>query len=101
VVDKFSSAADFAAFLQTPAGQAFITDLSGLENPVRAVMEAIQKGIILTLLGGGLCWVGVVLVAEAEVAGIGVLLVCLGAGMLISAGISYRLSKNWGLLNRP
>jgi hypothetical protein len=101
VIDKFSAAADFAAFLQTSAGQAFIADLSGLDSPLRAVLGAIQKGIVLSLLGGGLWWVGVVLESEAEVAAIGVLLVCVGGGILISAGISYRLSKSWGLIHKP
>src|SRR5271169_5612545 len=67
VIDKFSSAEDFAAFLQSPAGQKFITDLSGSESPARAVMGAIQKGIILVLLGVGVWWVGVNIELEAEV----------------------------------
>jgi hypothetical protein len=101
VIDKFSSAEDFAAFLQSPAGQKFITDLSGSESPARAVMGAIQKGIILVLLGGGVWWVGVTMESKAEVASIGVLLLCVGAGILISAGVSYRLSKSWGLIDKP
>jgi len=101
VIDKFSSAEDFAAFLQSSAGQKFITDLSGSESPARAVMEAIQKGIVLVLLGAGVWWVGANLESKAEVASIGILLLCVGAGILISAGISYRLSKSWGLINKP
>jgi hypothetical protein len=100
VIDKFSSADDFAAFLQSPAGQKFITDLSGSESPARAVMGAIQKGIILVLLGAGVWWIGVTVESEAEVVSIGILLLCAGAGILISAGISWRLSKSWGLLER-
>jgi hypothetical protein len=101
VIDKFSAGEDFAAFLQSPAGQKFVTDLSGSESPGRAVMGAIQKGIILILLGAGVWWVGETLESEAEVASIGVLLLCVGVGILISAGISYRLSKSWGLMDRP
>jgi hypothetical protein len=101
VIDKFSSAADFAAFLQSPAGQKFITDLSSSDSPARTVIGAIQKGIILVLLGGGVWWAGATLESEAEVATIGVLLLCVGAGLLISAGISYRLSKSWGLMDEP
>jgi hypothetical protein len=101
VIDKFSSAEDFAVFLQSPAGQKFITDLSGSESPARAVIGAIQKGIILVLLGVGVWWVGMTLESKVEVASIGVLLLCAGAGILISAGISFRLSKSWGLIGRP
>jgi hypothetical protein len=99
VMDRISSGEDFAAFLQSTAGQKFITDLSGSESPVRAVIGAIQKGMILVSLGGGVWWTGAKLESNAEVAGIGVLLLCVGAGILISAGISYRLSKSWGLID--
>jgi hypothetical protein len=101
VIDKFSSAEDFAAFLRSPAGQQFIVDLSGSDSPARAVIGGIQKGITLVLLGGGVWWTGTSLEREAEVAGIGVVLVCVGLGILISAGISYRLSKSWGLMGKP
>jgi hypothetical protein len=59
VIDNFSAAEDFAAFLQSPAGQKFVTGLSGSESPARAVIGAVQKGIILMLLGGGVWWTGV------------------------------------------
>src|SRR5438876_474336 len=95
VMDRFSSAVDFASFLQSTAGQKFITNLSGSESPVRAVIGAIQKGMILVSLGAGVWWTGAKLESNAEVAGIGLLLLCVGAGTLISAGISYRLSKSW------
>src|SRR5581483_16641 len=93
VIDKFSSAEDFAEFLRSPTGREFFADLSGSDNAARTVLGGIQKGIILVLLGGGVWWTGTTLVKEAEVAGIGVLLVCVGVGLLVSAGISYRLSK--------
>ena len=100
VIEKFSSAADFAAFMQSPAGQRFIMELAAHQAPARAVIAAIQKGIVLVLLGGGVCWVGARLESKAEVVAIGMLLLCVGAGVLISAGISYRLSKSWGLLDQ-
>src|SRR5260370_42589383 len=43
VIDKFSSADDFAEFLQSPAGQKFITDLSSSESPAPAVMGAVHR----------------------------------------------------------
>jgi hypothetical protein len=98
VIDKFTSAQDFAAFLQSPGGQKFIADLSGSESPARTIMAAVQRGIILGLLGGGVWWAGIKIQETAELATLGVLLVCIGVGILISAGISYRLSKSWGLI---
>ena len=101
VIDKFSAAEDFAAFLQSPAGQKFVTGLSGSESPARAVIGSIQKGIILALLGAGVWWTGATIESAAEVATIGVLLMCVGMGLLISAGISYRMARSLGLIDRP
>ena len=100
VIDKFSAAEDFAAFLQSPAGQKFVTGLSGSESPARAVIGGIQKGIILVLLGGGVWWTGATIESEAEVATIGVLLMCVGMGLLISAGISYRMARSLGFMDK-
>jgi hypothetical protein len=101
VIDKFSTAESFAAFLQSPAGEKFITSLSGSESPARAVIGAIQKGTVLAFLGAGVWWIGLTMESKAEVAGIGILLLCAGAGILLSAGISYRLSQAWGLMDKP
>lgn len=101
LIDKFTSAEDFAAFLQSPAGQKFVTDLSGSEGPARALIGAIQKGIILVSLGAGVRWEGVTVERMAEVATIGVLLMCVGTGILISAWISYRMSMSLGLIDKP
>ena len=105
VLDKFSQAEDFATFLQSPAGQASwrfhpSAELSGSETPARTVMSAIQRGIILVLSGGGLWWSGVKIQSTAEIATIGLLLLCVGIGILISAGVSYRLSRSWGLIEK-
>lgn len=100
VIDKFSAAEDFAAFLQSPAGYRFVTGLSGSESPARAVIGGVQKGIILILLGGGVWWTGATIESKAEVATIGVLLMCVGMGLLISAWISYRLARSLGVLDK-
>ncbi len=101
VIDKFSSAQDFAEFLRSPAGREFIAGFSGSDNPARTVLGGIQKGIVLAALGGGVWWTGTTFEKEAEVASIGVLLLCVGVGILVAAGISYRLSKSWGLMEKP
>jgi hypothetical protein len=101
VIDKFTSAQDFAAFLQSPGGQRFVADLSGSESPARTVMAAIQRGIVLALLGAGVWWAGVKIQSTAELATLGLLLVCVGIGILVSAAISYWLSKSWGLIGQP
>ena len=100
VIDKFTSAEDFATFLLSPVGQRFVSDLANPEIPGRAVIGAVQKGIILLALGGGVCYVGATYHGLEEIVGIGVLLLCLSVGFLVSAGVSYRLSKSLGLTDR-
>jgi len=100
ILDKFSRAEDFATFLQSPSGQRFVAELSGSETPARTVMAAIQRGIILVLVGVGVLWSGVKIQSTAEIATIGVLLLCVGVGILVSAGVSYRLSRSWGLIEK-
>ncbi|HEY2847848.1 MAG TPA: hypothetical protein VGI80_08515 [Pyrinomonadaceae bacterium] len=99
VIEKFSSAADFASFVQSPAGQSFISSLVHSEPLLRTLISSIQKGIILVLLGGGVCVLGVTLESAAEIVSAGVILISIGGGVLVSAVISGRLSKKWGLIS--
>jgi len=101
VIDKFSVSEDFVAFLQSPAGQKFVTGLSGSESPARAVTGGIQKGIILICLGGGVWWTGATIESAAEIAAIGVLFMCVGIGLLISSAISYRMARSLGFIDTP
>ncbi|HLK66596.1 MAG TPA: hypothetical protein VKU19_24345 [Bryobacteraceae bacterium] len=101
IIDKFSTAADFAAFVQSPSGQKFVEDLSAQESPTRAVLGGLEKGIVLIILGGAVWWVGKGLEQAVEVVVVGVLLAWAGVAILISTAISYRLSKRWGLIDRP
>jgi hypothetical protein len=43
-------------------------------------MAAIQRGIILVLVGVGVSWSGVKIQSTAEIATVGVLLLCVGVG---------------------
>lgn len=102
LLEKFDSASEFAAYLQTEAGQRFFDSLvSERITPMSKILGSIQNGTILTLLGAGLLLLGIIYRATDE--GVftifGVIALALGAGFLISAGISYRLSKTWGLFD--
>ena len=100
LIDKFSSAQDLANFLQSAGGQKFISDLSeGSSHPSHPILRSIQAGVIMTLLGIG-CLVWMTRYVDTPLPIIGTLLLCLGAGFLISAAISYKLSKEWGLMDK-
>src|SRR5262245_57897523 len=109
LLDRLSSGREVIEFSQTEGGKQFIEALSmesvegapSKGSPTERILASIQKGIILTLLGMGfllLAWK-----YHREDPGdvftvIGVVGLSLGIGFLLSAGVSYRLSKSMGLL---
>jgi hypothetical protein len=101
LIEKFGSAQDLGAFLQSPGGQRFVSDLfSGPSSPARSVLGSIQKGVIILLVGLTVIGIGVYSWEHAIIA-IGALLASLGVGFLASAAITHRLSRKWGLLDGP
>jgi hypothetical protein len=109
LLDRLGSGREVVEFCQTEGGKQFIEALSmgtvdspaSKGSPTERILGSIQKGIILTLLGLGflsLAWKyhrddpGDVFMV------IGVVGLSLGVGFLLSAGVSYRLSRSMGLL---
>lgn len=102
LLDKLSSSQDLAEFLKTEPGQRLF-DSAGMEpaNPYRRILGSIQAGLILTLLGISMFFVsGKLADAEQGLTLTGTMATAVGVGFLLSSGISYTLSKSWGLFNR-
>ena len=102
LLEKFSSASEFTAYLQSEAGQRFFENLTTERAmPTTKILGSIQKGTILLLLGVGLMIAGRVFdspqINETFFV-FGIIGLMLGLGFLVSAAIAYRLSKSWGLL---
>jgi len=107
VLDRLGSATDFGAFAQTEAGAQLMRGLTAVEPPSmapeRRILSSVQTGIVLLSLGLGLFYLarssGVSNHGEFTVfAAIGL---SLGIGFLLSAGVSYQLSRVLGLLRPP
>lgn len=102
MMEKFSSAEEFTAYLQSEAGHSFFENLASEPvTPLTKILSSIQKGTILTLLGFGLIFLGKSFTAQEGgniMYVIGVISFMTGAGFLVSSGISYRLAKNWDLI---
>lgn len=99
LIDKFASARDLNDLMETPAGRRLFAEFSAGGSPVRPVLSSVRMGILAILAGVGVCGLG--LIANAEpIVGVAALLVCIGFGFLISAVITYHLSKSWGLLEK-
>ncbi|MBA2340832.1 MAG: hypothetical protein H0V88_10580 [Pyrinomonadaceae bacterium] len=101
LLEKFGSASEFTAYLQTPNGERFFDNLATERvHPASKILGSIQKGSILSIVGLALLLLSVVYrrVDEGFFLIFGVLVLALGAGFLISSALSYRLSKAWGLM---
>jgi hypothetical protein len=98
MLDKFASAQDLGAFLQTNGGRRFMADLSSGGGPLQSVLGSIHKGIIAIFLGAGFFPLSGAFSQPAAVTGIGIVLFLVGCGFLVSAIVTYMLSKWWGLL---
>ncbi len=103
MMEKFGSAAEFTAYLQSDAGKSFFDNLSTEPaTPLTKILGAIQKGAILALLGLGLIVLGKSYTAQegGNVMFVGgVISFMIGAGFLASSAISYRLAQNWGIIS--
>ena len=96
LLEKFTSGREFSEFLESKGSQRLLEGLwSSKVNAKERILQSTRWGVVLTALGaGGLgvsWWEDSLLIP-------GVLATALGAGFLISTAISYRLSRNLGLL---
>jgi hypothetical protein len=111
LLDRFTANEDLLAYIQTPAGRRFLESAPialdpgtpPLGAPLRRVLWAVEAGLVLAAGGAGLLFVSfrvIPQVAEPLFA-IGVLAVALGIGFVLSAVVSFLLSKRLGLFDRP
>ena len=106
LVERFGSAPEFVQFLQTDGGRQLLENITTEQSPAaQGILGSIERGCLLTLLGLGLLLMGYFVISEAarrdavtSVYLFGGVSLSLGIGYLITAGISYRLSRAWGLL---
>jgi hypothetical protein len=102
LLDKCTSNQELLSYLESQPGRRFLesTTTSGA-NPSGRILNAIQAGAILSLAGGAM-----LIVRTAEridwdggefLVVCGSVLLAIGLGYLVSAGISYVLCRSWGL----
>lgn len=99
LLERFSSAQDFAQFIQSPAGQKYVTGFTDVvTNPRNSILSSVRTGCVLALGGLG-CVAGSNSMAPYFHAGwiLGWIAFSSGIGFLASAVISYFLAKKLGL----
>ena len=93
LLEKFSSAHDFAEFMQSPAGQKYMLNFTdAVTSPMSSIMNAVKIGIIFLFAGPALLAAGQrhnIWLLDTT----GMLATCIGVGFLISAAVSYLLYR--------
>jgi hypothetical protein len=108
LIDRLASNDEMLAYIQSPAGQGFLkagpaatTGPKSIHAPFGRILWSAQAGVVLFALGIGLRWVTVD--APNEVVEMlrffGIIGQALGIGFLVSAGLSYLLSRRMGLID--
>lgn len=104
VLERCSANQELMGYVQSDAGRRFLESAAdGQANPTSRVLNAVQAGVILSLLGGASIVVSNFhqeVDAREFFVTLGWLVMSVGLGFLISAFVSYALCKSWGLLNR-
>lgn len=108
LLEKFGSAKEFVDFAHTDQGRKFLEDpLPKPANPMRGVLRFLQIGIILIALSYGFFMNSSRLKDYTDINYVrqamdfkywGTLLLALGAGLILVAGISSVIAKKWHLL---
>lgn len=91
LLEKFSSAHDFAEFMQSPAGQKYVMGFAdAVTSPRNSIINSIRTGLVLMFAGMG-CLAG----ANGGwiTFRIGWVSFLVGIGFLVSAGVSYFLTR--------
>jgi hypothetical protein len=96
LIEKFGTSQDLGAFLQSPGGRQLMSDLS-TGSAAGSVLSSVQKGIVLLAVGFGFAGAGG-MTSAPPVVGIGLIIAFSGVGFLVSAGVTYFLSKAMGLM---
>jgi hypothetical protein len=101
IVDKFSTAQEFSAFLQSKEGSRFLNFLKfNGRAPRERILSSLSKGVILSFLGIAIIVIGSLFAEEMKYfIAFGIVLIALGVGFLVSTKISYNLSKKWGIID--
>ena len=103
LLEKFGSSKEFIEFMQTDGGKSFLKPVvvANPAAPYRKILASVTAGVILSMFGIALLVLNATAFHHEDgMLGGGVVFLMIGLGFVISAAISYRLSKAWGLLQQ-
>ncbi len=107
LLDRFASSEELLAYIQTPAGKRFLESApipledgrTALGAPVGRILWSVQAGLVLVAAGIGLQLVrgGVPPEAAQPLFAIGIFVISIGVGFVVSAIVSFVISRKLGL----
>lgn len=113
LLDRFSTNEELLAYVQSPAGSRFLESAPitldappqrTVGAPVARILWSLQGGVVILAGGIGLLFVSArVALAEAAdpLRGLGIVAIALGIGFILSAAMSYLISRRLGLIDIP
>jgi len=104
LMEKFNNAEELGAFLSTENGSKLLGSIEKSEkiSPTRErLLSSITKAVVLAFLGGAFFLISnTYTIEESQVFGaFGIIAIALGLGFAVSTLISFKLSKDWGIIN--
>ena len=107
LLDRFTSNEDLIAYIQTPAGRRFLESTPiaidsprSLSAPLGRILWSLQIGVIMLVTGLGIEVIAARSIDEVAqpIFAIGTLVIAIGIGFTLSAGVAYLMSRRLGLV---
>lgn len=108
LIEKFGTNQELLTYMDTDAGKRFLEAApipidfkngQAFPSPVARVLTSLQIGIVLSLLGAGFLFIRYHLTqGTVQLLAFGTLILLLGIGFIISAGVTWVLGKHLGLM---
>jgi len=106
LMDRFTANEDLLAYIQTPAGKRFLESAPitldsspRVSAPISRILWSVQVGLVMAAAGFGLEYVSgsIDKTVSQPLFAMGVLAISIGIGFVVSAIVSYILSRRLGL----
>lgn len=99
LIEKFGTGPEFVTFLQSQQGREFMGNIEAAPKFYARdrILGGLRKAIIVGFLGVAFILIPLLHAGNWEMMIPGILLLCLGLGFFVSAVVSAKLSKQWGL----
>jgi hypothetical protein len=104
LLDRLGSVKDFNDLLQTEAGARLIGVLAGEGGSMGArdrILRTVQTGVVCIVLGLAFLFLGLDLVIDDEgvFTVLGITVLALGGGLILSSVVSHRVARGLGVLD--